>query len=82
MSFFPFYPANISTSDQRCFNVINQRWNNSDPHSTLYNVDTTWVSDVETTLGQGYFNVFSTLVKATLKQIGWYNVISTLWIDK
>ena len=25
------YPANISTSDQRCFNVVDQRWNNVDP---------------------------------------------------
>ena len=24
------YPANISTSDQRCFNVLDQRWNNVD----------------------------------------------------
>ena len=24
-------PANISTSDQRCFNVVDQRWNNVDP---------------------------------------------------
>ena len=25
------FPANISTSDQRCFNVVDQRWNNVDP---------------------------------------------------
>ena len=25
------YLANISTSDQSCFNVVNQRWNNVDP---------------------------------------------------
>ena len=25
------YSANISTSDQRCFNVVDQRWNNVDP---------------------------------------------------
>ena len=25
------YPANISTSDERCFNVVDQRWNNVDP---------------------------------------------------
>ena len=24
------YPASISTSDQRCFNVVDQRWNNVD----------------------------------------------------
>ena len=24
-------PANISTSDQRCFNVVDQSWNNVDP---------------------------------------------------
>ena len=26
-----FFPANVSTSDQRCFNVVDQRWNNVDP---------------------------------------------------
>ena len=25
------FPANISTSDQRCFSVVDQRWNNVDP---------------------------------------------------
>ena len=24
------YPANISTSDQRCFNIVDKRWNNVD----------------------------------------------------
>ena len=54
-------PANISMSDQRCFNVVDQRWNNVDPtlkikkksdvgFSTLHNVDTASLSDVEATL--------------------------------
>ena len=25
------YPTNISTSDQRCFNIVDQRWNKVDP---------------------------------------------------
>ena len=25
------YPANFSTSNQRCFSVVDQRWNNVDP---------------------------------------------------
>ena len=28
---FKHYPANISTSDQRCFSAVNHRWNNVDP---------------------------------------------------
>ena len=37
-------PANISTSDQLCFNVVDQRWNNV--------VDQRWKNDVDTTLLQ------------------------------
>ena len=46
-----FDPANISTSDQRCFNVVDQRWNNVDP--TLK-------------LKQRWFNFISTLFQLGL----------------
>ena len=57
------YPANISTSDQRCFNVVDQRWSDVENEtksdvgfSTLHKVDATSVSDVETTLKQRWYN--------------------------
>ena len=36
------FPANISTSDQRCFNVVDQRWINVDPTSGVY-LSTNWL---------------------------------------
>ena len=62
-------PANISTSDQRCFNVVDQRWNNVDPTLKMKQNPT---SD---------FQRCTTLIQrrcATLKQ-RWYNFISTLF---
>ena len=70
-------PANISTSDQRCFNVADPRWNNiasgvenetkSDVwFSTLHGVDTKSVFDVETTLKQRWYNFISTLFRIDL----------------
>ena len=66
--------ANISTSDQRCFNVVDQRWSNvgnqtkSDVgFSTLHNVDTTSVSNVEITSKQ----------RCTPLVQCWYNFVST-----
>ena len=59
--------ANISTSDQRCFNVVDQHWFNVKNETKsdvgflkLHNVDTTSVSDFETTLMQLYPNFVST----------------------
>ena len=47
-----YNPVNISTSDQRCFNVVDETKSDVG-FSTLYNnFDTTSVSDVETTLKQ------------------------------
>ena len=55
------FPANISTSDQRCNSVVDQRWSDVENEtksdvgfSTLYNIDTTLVHDVETTLKQSW----------------------------
>ena len=31
LSFVSKFAANLSPSDQRCFNVVDQRWNNVDP---------------------------------------------------
>ena len=53
------FPANISTLDQRCFNFVDQRWNNI--KTTLHNV--------ETTLIQRCFNLVLTLVKAIFNPI-------------
>ena len=61
--FHRYYPANFSTSDQGCFNVVDHRSNNFDPtlkmkqisevgFLTLNKIDTMWVSSVETTLNQ------------------------------
>ena len=63
------FPANISTSDQRCFNVVDQRWNNVDP--TL-KMKQNLTSD---------FQRYTTLIQRqslTLKQ-RWYNVDTTLF---
>ena len=74
-------PANISTSDQRCFNVVDQRWSDVENEtksdvgfSTLHNVDTTSVPDVETTWKQRYTT--SKQHCTTLVQ-HWYNVVWT-----
>ena len=54
------YPANISTSDQRCFRVeitlsdIENETKSDFGFLTLHNVDTTSVPDVEKTLKQRY----------------------------
>ena len=61
-------PANISMSDQLCFNVVDQRrWNNVE--TTLHNVETT-LHNVGTMLIQRSFNLASTLVKPILNPIG------------
>ena len=62
-------PANISTSDQRCFNVVNQRWNNVD---SMLKMKQNPTSD---------FQRYTTLIQRqflTLKQ-RWYNVDTTLF---
>ena len=73
---FYYFPDNISRLDQRCFKVVDQRWDNVDPtlkwkknyvgFSTLHNVDTTLDPVDETTskqrtLYQRCFNLVSTL---------------------
>ena len=88
--FHRYYPANISTSDQGCFNVVDHRSNNFDPtlkmkqisevgFLTLNKIDTMWVSSVEATLNQRCttsMEPFSTLYNfaSTLFQ-HWYDVI-------
>ena len=44
--------ANISTSDQRCFNVVDQRWNNVDLTSKMKEIRR-WIFNV----GQLWYNV-------------------------
>ena len=51
------YPANISTSDQRCFNVVDQRWKWNKIRRRIFNVAQRWYNvsvrrwnNVETTL--------------------------------
>ena len=69
-------PTNISTSDQRCFNVVNQRWNDVD--STLKIKQNPMLD----------FPLYTTLIqrqcpalKQRRKNIAqrWYNVASTLF---
>ena len=82
-------PANISTLDQRCFDVVEQRWNNVDPtlkwnkfQRRIFNVAQCWYNvsarrwnNVETTL----HNVESTLHKVGLTLIQrCFNLASTL----
>ena len=88
------FPANISTPDQRCFNGVDQRWNNVDltlkmkqnPTSDLQRC-TTLIQRRCPTLKQRWikaaqsrYNYYSTLynVISTLLQ-RWYTIISTLF---
>ena len=70
-----FYPANISTSDQRCFNVVDQRWKNVDPTLKMkqnptsdFQCCTTLIQRRCGTLKQRWKNLDTTL--STLFQVG------------
>ena len=65
MSVHVHFQANISTSDQRCFNVLDQRWNNLDLTLKMKQNRT---SDFPlcTTLMQRWLNFISTLFKRVL----------------
>ena len=52
--------------DQRCFNVVDNETKSDDGFSTLQNVDTASVSDVETTLKQRWYNFISKLFQRCL----------------
>ena len=73
------YPASISTSDQRCFNVVDQRWNNVDttlkmkqnPTSDFQRC-TTLIQRQCPTLKQRRNNVGTTLIQRC------FNLASTL----
>ena len=79
---YTIIPANISTSDQRCFEVVDQRWNNVDPTLKMkqnpmsdfqlaqrwYNVSAWHWNNVETTL----HNVGTTMIQRC------FNLASTL----
>ena len=61
------FPANISTSDQRCFNVVDQRWKWNKIRRRIFNVAQRWYNvgvrrwnNVETTLIQLYLNFVPT----------------------
>ena len=69
------YPANISTSDPRCFNVVDQRWNNVDPtlkmnkiRRQIVNVTQRWYN----VSARRWNNVEATLhnVETTLHNVG------------
>ena len=72
------YPANISTSNQRCFNVVDQRWNNVDLTLKMkkirrrflnHNVDKTSHPDVEITSKQRCITLYQCC----------FNVASRCW---
>ena len=65
---FSYGPANISTSDQRCFNFVDQRWNNVDP---MLKLKQNPMSDFQRC-------TFLQRRSQTLKQ-RWYNFILTLF---
>ena len=78
-------PANILASDQLCLNILDQRWSNVENVTKsagfwlLRNINTTSVSNVETTLHnvdigvfhvpQLLFNVVSTLIRRYLNPL-------------
>ena len=66
------YPANISTSDQHCLNVMDQRWNNVDPALKMKQ-NPTKDFPCYTKLIQRLYPY----VKTTSKQ-GWSNVDTTI----
>ena len=66
-------PVNILKSDQRCFNVVYQRWSNVYPTLKMkqnptsdFQRCTTLMPDVETTLKQRWYNFISTLFQLIL----------------
>ena len=76
-------PANISTSDQRCFNIVDQRWNNVDPTLKMkqnptsdFRRCTTLIQRQCPTLKQRQNNV--TQRQNNVAQC-WYNVEKTLF---
>ena len=69
------FSVNISTTDQRCFNVVDQRWNNVDPKLKMkqnmtsdFQLSTTLIQRQCSTLKQRRSNVAQ----------HWYNVASML----
>ena len=62
-------PRNISTSDQSCFNVVDQRWNNVDPTLKMKQNPTSDFQRCTMLIQRQY---------PTLKQ-RWYNVDTTLF---
>ena len=76
-------PANISTSDQRCFNVLDQRWNNVDPTLKMkqnpksdFQRCTTLIQRQCPTLKQRRNNVTQRRNNVAQR---WYNVDTTLF---
>ena len=75
------YPANISTSDQRCFNVVDQCWNNVDPKLKMKQNPTSdfqrWTTLIQCqcpTLKKHRNNVTQRRNNVAQR---WYNVVST-----
>ena len=62
-------PVNISKSDQCCFNVVDQHWNNIDPTLKMKQIPTSAFQRCKTLIQRGC---------PTLKQ-RWYNFILTLF---
>ena len=71
-NFVTYIPANVSTSDQSCFNVVDQRWNDVDP--TL-KMKQNLTSDF-----QRWYNVSvrRCTTRINVAQL-WYNIVSTLF---
>ena len=68
-------PPNISTSDQRCFNIVNQRWNDVD--STVKIKQNTMLDfQLYTTLTQRQCPALKQRRKNIAQR--WYNVVPTL----
>ena len=65
-------PTNILTSDQRCFNVVGQRWNKVDPTLKMKRS----VRDVETTSKQRQDNITQRRNNVAQR---WYNVDAILF---
>ena len=71
-NFVTCIPANVSTPDQSCFNVVEQRWNDVDP--TL-KMKQNLTSDF-----QRWYNVSARrcTTRINVAQL-WYNIVSTLF---
>ena len=64
-----YTPVNISTSDQRCFKVVDQRLSDVE-NETKSDIRFSTLRNFDTTLYQHFFNIASTLVNAISNPVG------------